>query len=88
MSEDLEVRRKRAGFRASHRGTKELDWLLGRYADVTLNGMSDAELVRFERLLAISDPELHSWILSPELCGDEQFFELLRSIRLFHGLSN
>ena len=33
---DLEIRRRRAAYRAHHRGTKEMDWLVGRYADAHL----------------------------------------------------
>ncbi len=32
MGEDIEVRRRRAVWRAGHRGTKELDLLVGRFA--------------------------------------------------------
>lgn len=88
MSEDLDIRRKRAGFRARHRGTKEMDWLLGHYADATLSGMTEEQLARFERFLVVPDPELHAWILSPELCGDEQFTGLLQQIRMFHKLAD
>ena len=33
MPDDLEMRRRRAAYRASHRGTKEMDIILGRYAE-------------------------------------------------------
>lgn len=87
MSDDLDVRRRRAGFRANHRGTKEMDWLLGRFADATLAGMSGEDLVQFEKLMEIGDPELNAWILSPELCPEQRFAGLLYQIRQFHNLA-
>lgn len=62
MTENLETRRKRLRFRSWHRGTKELDLLLGRFADHALAGMSEAELDRFEALLEVPEPALYAWI--------------------------
>jgi antitoxin CptB len=58
----LEIRRKRALYRASHRGTKELDLILGRYARARLPGMDEVGLAEFERLLAFPDPDIDLWI--------------------------
>ena len=49
MSSDLGMRRRRALWRATHRGSKEMDFLLGRYAEQTLDGMNAAEIAVFER---------------------------------------
>jgi len=86
MPDNLDVRRKRAGFRANHRGTKEMDWLLGKYADATLAGMDDTHLLEFERFISISDPDLQKWLISPELCANTEFSGLIRRIREFHRL--
>lgn len=81
----LDERRRRAAFRAAHRGTKEMDWLLGRYADRHLAAMPDAELAEFEQLLAMPDPDLQHWLMATErYAGD--FEELIGRIRAFHGL--
>ena len=40
MTDDVETRRRRAAYRASHRGTKEMDWMLGRYAERALPGVA------------------------------------------------
>ncbi len=88
MSAELDVRRRRAVWRAAHRGTKELDLLIGRFADARLAGMAEAELQRFEAFLAASEPELQAWLLSPE--GTEArgpFADLVAEIRRFHGLN-
>ena len=43
---------------AEHRGTREMDFLLGRFARAMLEDMEDADLAVFEELLAIPDPVL------------------------------
>lgn len=81
-------RRRRALYRAAHRGTKEMDWLLGRYAEGALATMSDAELAAFERLLAMPDPELQGWIMTGANLGESELKPLVDSIRKFHGLTS
>ncbi len=84
MTVDLDIRRKRAAFRAAHRGTKEMDWLLGRYAAAKLDNMSEAELAEFEDLLAAPDPELQNWILDLSTIPDDRYAGLVRELRTFH----
>ncbi len=86
MTDQLEMRRRRASFRASHRGTREMDWLLGRYADATLSEMVDPALAVFENLLQLPDPDLHAWILDPALIDQHEFAELIATMRTFHKL--
>lgn len=87
MSDDIDVRRRRAVWRAAHRGTKELDLLVGRFAEARLYGMSAAELARFEDFLAASEPELQAWLLGPDAGQAEmEFADVVAEIRAFHGL--
>ena len=58
----IETRIKRALYRAHHRGTKELDLILGRFAEAELGRLDDAGLVAFEQLLGLPDPEIDRWI--------------------------
>lgn len=62
--EDLSMRRRRLRYRAWHRGTRELDLLLGPFADAELEGMDEASLDRFERLLAHEETDLQAWLLN------------------------
>jgi antitoxin CptB len=62
-SEDLDPRRRRILYHAWHRGTRELDLLLGRYADSAVGELSDAELDEFEALMEEDDRALFSWLL-------------------------
>ena len=83
---DIEVRRKRALYRANYRGTKEMDWLVGKYAESRLGRMTDAELSDFERMLVLPDPDLHQWILDPSLATGNELSPLINDIHDFHGL--
>lgn len=82
---DLETRRKRALWRASHRGTKELDFILGRYAAARLPAMADGELARFEMLLLQAEPDLQAWLLAGIPVGDVALSALVKDIRAHHG---
>ena len=82
----LDERRRRALYRATYRGTKEMDWLLGRYAAAEIAAMSDAELTLFEQILVVPDPDLHAWIIDPALVAHGPFTALIAAIRAFHKL--
>lgn len=86
MSEDIEVRRRRAAWRAGHRGTKELDLLVGRFAEARLSAMSEVDLLHFERFLEGSDPEIQAWLLGPVREPAQEFADVVAEIRKFHGL--
>lgn len=64
MDVPLEARRKRALYRSRHRGTQELDRLMGAFAERHLPIMDEAQLAAFEQLLECADPNLFDW-----LCG-------------------
>ena len=87
MTDDVETRRRRAAYRACHRGTKEMDWILGPLRAVRAAGDMPADgLGLFERLLALPDPELQDMVLHPELAPAGEFAELVAAMRAFHGL--
>lgn len=86
--DDLTARRRRAAYRAQHRGTKEMDFLVGRFCEAYLETMNDPRLMRFEQLLALPDPLLQSWILESGMIADENFAALVADIRHFHGLAD
>jgi antitoxin CptB len=63
MPEAAEDRLKRLRMRSWRRGTKEMDLILGPYADAHLSGMDDAALGAYEALLAENDQDLIGWVL-------------------------
>ncbi len=62
MAEAVQDRRKRIIFRCWHRGTRELDLLLGRFAEAHIQRFTPDELDRFEALIENSDPDIYCWI--------------------------
>ncbi|HYC26127.1 MAG TPA: succinate dehydrogenase assembly factor 2 [Roseiarcus sp.] len=58
----LDARRRRVLFRAWRRGLREMDLVMGHFADLEIATMSEADLAEFERLLDVPDPEILSWI--------------------------
>lgn len=61
--------------------------MVGRYADAELARMGEADIARFERFLAVGDPELQAWILAPAAGEGGEFADLVHAVRKFHGLS-
>jgi antitoxin CptB len=86
MSSDLGMRRRRALWRATHRGSKEMDFLLGRYAEHTLDAMNASEIAAFERLIEAPDPAIESCVLEGYSLGEPNLDELIERLRRFHGL--
>lgn len=85
MITDLETRRRRALYRAEHRGTKEMDLVLGPFAKAKLAGMAEAELTAFEGLLTEPDPELQDMVFGARVPSAD-LAPLIDAIRTFHGL--
>ena len=88
MTDDSGVRQRRASYRANHRGTKEMDVLLGRYTQARIAEMQGTELALFERFLALPDPTLQAWIFDPGAMGESEFGDLILQLRRFHGLED
>lgn len=86
----MDARRRRASWRAGHRGTKELDLLIGRYAEAHLADMDEAALAQFEEFLAVEEPELQRWLLAPkaDAVPAGEFSGLVATLRRFHGLTS
>ena len=88
-SEDLAVRRRRALFRATHRGTKEMDWILGRYATVEVPRMSADDLDVFETLLTLPDPDIQNWVMYGTPDGQRgDIAGLIDRMRRFHDIGD
>jgi antitoxin CptB len=88
MTDDVETRRRRAGYRATHRGNKEMDWLVGRFAHARLAQMPLELLAAFERLLLLQDPVLYDMIMHPEVQPPGEHALLIAELRAFHGLGH
>lgn len=84
-SHGLDDRRKRLLYRCWHRGTREMDLILGRFADAHIEQLSDAELVELERVIAANDPDLYAAFAGSIPPADEfagAMFERIKSFRV------
>ena len=61
-SQGLDARRRRLLFRSWHRGIREMDLVMGRFADAHIAQLSDADLDEYERLIEMPDPDLFNWV--------------------------
>ncbi|MBN8534957.1 MAG: succinate dehydrogenase assembly factor 2 [Rhizobiales bacterium] len=83
-TDGLDPRRKRILFRAWHRGIREMDLLLGRYAETVIEALSEAELDAFEQLIALDDHDLYGWLTGREPVPPEHDDAMFRAVKAFH----
>ncbi|WP_420393273.1 succinate dehydrogenase assembly factor 2 [Acuticoccus sp.] len=83
-SAGLDPRRKRLLYQTWHRGTREMDLLLGRFADSTIEGWSEDEVGEMEALLAVPDPELYRWITEQTDVPNNHRSTVLSRVIAFH----
>jgi antitoxin CptB len=84
-SDGLDHRKKRALFRAWHRGTREMDMLLGAFADAHLGGLTDHEMDEFERLMEVPDRDIFKWITGEADTPDNYRSTVFDLIVAFHA---
>ena len=77
-------RRKRIVFRSWHRGTRETDLILGRFADAAINEFSELELAEFERILDMPDPDIFAWVTGIEPVPSHADTALFTRLIAFH----
>jgi antitoxin CptB len=82
--DEADIRRRRIVFRAWHRGTREMDLLLGRFTERFIGGMSEAEIAMLEQLMETPDPDIYNWLIGASPVPAEYDTPLLRKIRAFH----
>lgn len=83
-SADLDPRRRRILFRAWHRGTREMDLLMGRFTDASIADMSDADLDVFELLIEAPDRDLFAWLTDAEETPVNYDTSVFQSLKAFH----
>ncbi|AKR55392.1 Sdh5 family protein [Devosia sp. H5989] len=82
--EDTAMRRRRMRYRAWHRGTREMDLILGPYADAHIEGLPEAQLDRLEKLMNEEDTDLLKWIMGQEPVPGDVDAELLAVLARFN----
>ena len=84
--EDHEIRLKRLKMRSWRRGTKEMDLILGPFADAKIAQLNGEQLDRYEALLEENDQELYPWV-STGKGAPTKYDELFELVRAHHGIS-
>ena len=82
-SHGLDDRRKRLLFRCWHRGTREMDLILGRFADAEIAELADDELSELERLIEVPDPDLYAALTGDRPLAAEHANPLFDRIKAF-----
>jgi antitoxin CptB len=83
-SEGLDLRRRKLLFRSWHRGMREMDLIMGGFADARIGALSEGELAQFERLIEVPDRDLLAWITGEEAVPPDFDSALFRDLRDFH----
>lgn len=61
-AETAEIRLRRLKMRSWRRGMKEMDLILGHFADGPLATLTEDEMAAYEVLLAENDQDLYLWV--------------------------
>ena len=83
-SADLDVRRRRILFRSWHRGMREMDLLMGKFADAEIGNLSEAELADFELLIEVIDRDLFRWLTGEAETPENYDTPVFRRLKAFH----
>jgi antitoxin CptB len=84
-SDDLDVRRRKALFRSWHRGTREMDLVLGRFADAAIADLNDGEMDDYELLMEAPDRDIFKWLTGESETPGNYDTPVFRKIRQFHS---
>src|SRR5258706_16177332 len=83
-SEGLDSRRRKVLFRSWHRGMREMDLIMGRFADDTVAQLTQEELADFEQLMEVPDRELLAWVTGEAAVPADHDTPLFRRLRDFN----
>jgi antitoxin CptB len=83
MTDNLENLRGRLKFRSWHRGTKEMDLLMGHFADRHLDDYGAEELHLYAAILELPDPDVYDWIVGRSPLPAEQRNKVIEQLLAF-----
>ena len=83
-SDGLDPRRRKLLFRCWHRGMREMDLIMGRFADAAVDELSDDELAEFERLIEVPDHDVLAWVTGEAAVPAAYDTPLFRRLRDFN----
>jgi antitoxin CptB len=83
-SAGLDVRRRKLLFRAWRRGVREMDLIVGRFADAHIGTLDETALDHFEQLIEVPNAELYAWVVGAENIPPTFDTAVLRQLIRFH----
>jgi antitoxin CptB len=83
-SDGLDPRRRKLLFASWHRGIREMDLVMGRFANDEIETLAGRELDDFERLTEMPDPDLLAWVTGEREVPKEYDTTVFRRMRDFH----
>jgi len=84
-SAGLDERRRKLLFRAWRRGVREMDLIIGRFADAYIDQFDQGGLDDFERLIEVPNAELYAWVIGAESAPANFDTAVLAKLRAFHN---
>ncbi|MEP1930436.1 MAG: succinate dehydrogenase assembly factor 2 [Roseibium sp.] len=82
-----EARLKKILFRCWHRGMKEMDLLLGGFANAEIYKLDEDEIQELEHLLTAHDQDLYAWMTGRKPLPEEWDGPLYRRIIAYHEVA-
>ena len=83
-SADLDPRRRKVLFRSWHRGMREMDLIMGQFADAHIDQLTDAELDTYEQLIEAPDRDILMWLTGEKEVPSNYDTPVYRRIKAFH----
>lgn len=81
QTETIEIRRKRVLYRANHRGTQEMDILIGGFVSDHVDSFDNDMLDRIEALMDEEETDLQAWLMGQRNIPDNVDHALIEAIR-------
>ena len=79
---NINLLKKQIIYRSTHRGTKEMDLLLGGFVKKYVNKLNETELKDLEKILLFDDEIIHKWYF------EENFEEKIKKSKVLLLLKN
>lgn len=80
-----EKQRKKLLFRSWHRGTREMDLIMGRFAEAHLCDFDGKALALYEALLCENDPDIYDWLLGRQPVPAHCQHAVMDTLMAFHN---
>jgi len=85
MMIDKEILKKQIIYRSTHRGTKEMDILLGNFVKKYVDRFNNNDLLDLEQLLFLDDEILYRWYYDKErseIISNNKVSKMLKNLKL------